>query len=60
MRSDDIKPRGDVEFRATGIGLAYTQRCGKCSQNIPNSGWRMQMYRGARVKVGVCCQRKAR
>jgi hypothetical protein len=55
MRSDNIKPRGDVEFVAVGVGLSMTLMCAKCHKKSPQIGSGIRFYMGGRHRVcGKC------
>lgn len=56
MNHESKKAPADVPWRAAGIGLPYTFRCGICNQPMRNLGRRKVKHRGAVVWAGQCCK----
>lgn len=60
MSSDDIKPRYEPGYAFAGVGHYSRMRCGVCSQPMPIYGWRKVRVQGVDMRVGKCCQSKAK
>lgn len=56
MRSDNIRPRGDVEFVAVGVGLSMTLICARCHKKCQQIGSGIRFVMGGRQRVCGRCK----
>jgi hypothetical protein len=55
MSSDAIKPRGDVKFKAAGIGMHMRFRCAKCDKPASQLGCGIRLWCGVKQRMcGPC------
>jgi hypothetical protein len=56
MSSDLILPRAVPSYGFRGLGHVSGYRCGRCEKQMQPHGWKWGHYRGARLRIGACCQ----